>query len=117
MSNTIKIALEGIKVKAYHGVYEEEKIIGNTFEIDIYIEIENLLINDLLVNTVDYEEVNVLIVNEMKQRQDLLETVARNIINKIKTKWTIVQKVNIKIKKKNLPFTNKIENVMIELTQ
>jgi dihydroneopterin aldolase len=117
MSNTIKIALEGLKVKAFHGVYDEEKIIGNTFEIDIYIEVENVLLNDLLDRTVDYEEVNTLIVNEMKQRQDLLETVALNIINKIKIRWQIVQKVKIRIKKKNLPFTNKIKNVMIELTQ
>ena len=31
------IALEGMQFYAYHGVYDEEQIIGNNYVIDIYI--------------------------------------------------------------------------------
>jgi len=116
MGNTIKIALEGIIVHAKHGVYEEEKILGNIFEIDIYLEIVQTTFNDDLNQTVDYEKVHKIIVEQMRTPQHLLETVAQNIANRITSNWQKVKKVHLKIKKKNLPFSGKIKNVTIELS-
>ena len=32
-----QISLEGMRFYAYHGVYEEEQIIGNYYTVDVYI--------------------------------------------------------------------------------
>jgi dihydroneopterin aldolase len=80
----MKILFEEIKLFAYHGFYEEEQKSGHWFSIDLEVEIfENETLNDDLQNTFNYEIAYQICVNEMKQTQKLLETVAQNILAKI----------------------------------
>ena len=37
------IALEGMRFYAYHGYYEEERILGNEFILDVYVNTETIL--------------------------------------------------------------------------
>lgn len=95
-----KIALEGMKFYAYHGVYEEEQIIGNHFILDIFIE-TSYGNNDDLQDTINYETVYLVCQAEMKNRVRLLETLTENIIHSLKHQFNSIQEVTIKIKKLN----------------
>ncbi len=54
------IALEGMRFYAYHGYYEEERILGNEFILDVYVNTETPLIelvDDLHADLNELEEI------------------------------------------------------------
>ena len=53
------IALEGMRFFAYHGYYEEERILGNDFILDVYVNAETVLTkftDDLYADLDEVEE-------------------------------------------------------------
>ena len=54
------IALEGMRFFAYHGYYEEERILGNEFILDVYVNTETILtkfVDDLHADLDEVEEI------------------------------------------------------------
>lgn len=98
-----KIALEGMQFYAYHGVYEEEQIIGNNFMVDIYIETSYgaAAETDDIQDTLNYETVYLVIQTEMKKTVRLLETLIENIIHSLKYQFSSIQEVKLRIRKQN----------------
>ncbi len=98
-----KIALEGMKFYAYHGVYEEEQIIGNHFILDIYIETSygGAIEEDDIQHTINYETVYLVCQAQMKKTVRLLETLSENILYALKHQFNSIQNVTIRIKKLN----------------
>lgn len=84
--STIKIGIEGIRIFAYHGYYEEERRIGREFLLDIYIqmELDKVGTTDELSDTVNYEQVLAICKEEMEITSKLLEHVCIRIAKKIK---------------------------------
>lgn len=84
--NTSTIGIEGIRIFAYHGYYEEERSIGREFVIDIHIQMESdkAANTDELSDTVNYEEVLDICKEEMAITSKLLEHVCIRIAKKIK---------------------------------
>ncbi len=97
------IALEGMQFYAYHGVYEEEQIIGNTFEVDIYIttDFEKAIEEDNIHETINYETVYLICETEMRKKVKLLETLTENIISALKFQFVSIEEIRIKVSKKN----------------
>ena len=98
------IALEGMEFYAYHGVYEEEQIIGNNFVIDVYITTNyaKAVEEDDIFKTINYETVYLVVENVMRKKVKLLETLAEYIIFALKHQFNSIQEVNIKITKKSI---------------
>lgn len=98
------ITLKDLKFYAHHGVYEKEKIEGNTFIVDISIKVDTSLAekSDNIEDTLDYVEVYNRIDLEMNTPSNLLENVAFRINNSISQ---LVKKGKIKttIYKQNPP--------------
>ncbi len=96
-------ALEKLEFFAFHGIYAEEKTIGGKFTLDIWIEqdvpdeIEFKKINEVL----DYEKIYAIVKNEMNQPKDLIEEVAKNILDKIELQNADLVSIKIKITKHN----------------
>ena len=97
------IALEGMEFYAYHGVYEEEQIIGNNYVIDVYIttNYSMAIAEDDIFKTINYETVYLVVESVMRKNVKLLETLAEHIIFALKHQFNSIQEVNIKITKKN----------------
>ncbi|MDX1907837.1 MAG: dihydroneopterin aldolase [Bacteroidia bacterium] len=53
------IAIEGIRVQAPHGVYAHERVQGNTFVTDVYLQADTraAAASDRLEDTLDYQAV------------------------------------------------------------
>lgn len=111
-----KIKLKGLEFHAFHGVYEEEKVNGNTFIVDISVETDTSISekSDNISDTLDYVRVYELIKLEMDTPSNLLENVAFRINNSIST---LVKKGKIKttIYKQNPPIGGDCESTSVTL--
>jgi len=110
------VALKDVKCFALHGFYPEEQILGNHFVIDIETEFTPQGFDDELNQTVNYEDLNSIILEEMKNTQKLLETVLNNIISKVIKLYPFVETVNVSMKKLNPPMPGQIGHSFVKLT-
>lgn len=99
------IALEGMQFYAYHGFYEEERIIGNNYVVDVSVEaaVGKAGKSDALQDTLNYETIYLIVEREMQKPSHLLEHVVENIVSALKFQFTSIEKVNVKLKKLNPP--------------
>jgi dihydroneopterin aldolase len=110
------VALKDVKCFALHGYYPEEQLIGNHFVVDLETEFTPQGFDDELAQTVNYEDLNSIILEEMKHTQKLLETVLRNIISKIIELYPFVDLVQVSMKKLNPPMPGQIGHSFVKLT-
>jgi dihydroneopterin aldolase len=110
------VALKDVKCFALHGYYPEEQLIGNHFVVDLETEFTPQGFDDELAQTVNYEDLNSIILEEMKHTQKLLETVLRNIISKVIELYPFVDLVQVSMKKLNPPMPGQIGHSFVKLT-
>ncbi len=75
------IVIEGLKIFARHGVLEQERRVGNTFEVDLCLNFDatKAMASDAVGDTVNYARVIELVNEVMAVPSDLLEHVAARI--------------------------------------
>lgn len=110
------VALKDVKCFALHGYYPEEQLIGNHFVVDLETEFTPQGFDDELAQTVNYEDLNSIILEEMKHTQKLLETVLKNIISKVIELYPFVETVQVSMKKLNPPMPGQIGHSFVKLT-
>ncbi len=100
-----QIALEGMEFFAFHGYYDEEQKIGNKYGLDLYIEtdLSRAAVSDELQQTVNYEVLYALALEEMKLPARLLEHLGHRIIDRVYEHFPFVQSVKISVYKFNPP--------------
>jgi dihydroneopterin aldolase len=78
-------SIENAEFHAYHGLYPEEKLTGGTFIVNVHVVTERSDDDPLnqLDSVMDYEHLFTLIKETMDQREDLIETVATKLLNRI----------------------------------
>jgi len=110
------VALKDVKCFALHGYYPEEQLIGNHFVVDLETEFTPQGFDDELAQTVNYEDLNSIIREEMKHTQKLLETVLKNIISKVIELYPFVEMVNVSMKKLSPPMPGQIGHSFVKLS-
>ena len=75
------IIIEGLKIFARHGVLEQERRVGNVFELDIrlYFDAARAMESDNVEHTVNYARVIDIVNATMDQPSNLLEHAAARI--------------------------------------
>jgi len=113
-----KIYLSDMQFYAYHGCFEEEKVVGTHFSVDCTLEIncKEAAKQDDLSQTVNYQDVYSLIANEMKQPSSLLEHIAYRLIKRLHSQFSDAAKISVCIHKLNPPLGGKIGKVSVELS-
>ncbi len=111
------ISIEGMEFHAYHGCFEEEQLIGNTFMVDIHMETDTIAAehSDKLEETVNYADVFQLVKEEMAVNSKLLEHVGRRIMDAILEKYPQVDIIEMKISKLNPPVGGKVHAVSVTM--
>ncbi|HLY69490.1 MAG TPA: dihydroneopterin aldolase [Puia sp.] len=100
----ITIHLHEIIVFAHHGIYDEEKISGNKFEVNLDVSFDSKKNKfDSIKDTVDYEILNVIVKECMKVPTPLLEKVCGMIIKKVKNHYPFIAEINISVFKLQPP--------------
>lgn len=95
----LTVSLHGIKINALHGLYPEEHILGNTFEIDIDIWLPDTLPWPFA----DYTLIRQTVSDIFQQPGQLLETFAYNIHTALKSNFPIAQKIKVAVRKLHPP--------------
>ncbi len=86
-----QILINGLKIHAHHGVLEQERRVGNTFVVDLVLDVpdtEKAEHTDNLADTINYAEVIALVQDVMSEPKNLLERVAGAIILRLKAAYS-----------------------------
>jgi len=114
------IYLNDLIFNGFHGVYPSEKKIGNTFKLDLRIQLTPTTKTiDQLEQTIDYVQVYALIQKIMAVPTPLLETIVINIADQILAAHPMAESVYVKITKQQLsvPYFQGTTAVDIERTR
>ncbi|MGF6906436.1 2-amino-4-hydroxy-6-hydroxymethyldihydropteridine diphosphokinase [Fusobacterium sp. PH5-44] len=115
-----KISINNLEFIGYHGVFPEEKKLGQKFlvSIEMFLSTREAAITGDLKKSVHYGEVAKDIKNIFLEKSyDLLETCAENIGKIILQKYLLVQEIKISVKKPWAPIQMNFENVSVEITR
>ncbi|MCX8480202.1 MAG: dihydroneopterin aldolase [Chitinophagales bacterium] len=114
-TNKVLIEVRGVRVKANHGWYEEERVNGNDFEVDICLTLKNnhgKNTADELNNTLNYEQVYAIILEEMAITSKLLEEVLTRMEARIRS-FESVEAGEIRLCKLNPALLAQAEKVCV----
>ncbi len=95
------IAIEGIEIFAYHGVYQVEKEAGNRFFVDLFLETDltRAASSDQLTDTVDYHAVYKLVLAHMEPPANLLETLVYRIGPDLLAQFPMLATARVRVRK------------------
>jgi len=109
------IRLNKMKFYAFHGVMEHEQKTGNTFIVDLklYVDLSKASETDELSDTVNYAEIYHIVKTEMGISSKLLEHVAGRILRKIKSKFSVIEMIEICLTKESPPVGGEIGSAAV----
>lgn len=112
-----KIILSGMEFYAHHGCFEEEKIVGTRFKVDVVLhcDVTEAAIHDDLTKTVNYQEVHGVVKQVMQKPANILEHLAYKIIQDIRRCFPIVTHCEATVYKLNPSIGGKTDWVAVEI--
>ncbi|MEI8075398.1 MAG: dihydroneopterin aldolase [Bacteroidota bacterium] len=112
----IKIHLDQLEFFAYHGLFEEERMLGSEFLVDICIHYQpSQKIIRSINETIDYTVVYDLLEQRMKIPTNLLETIATEFCHQLMDTFPTIQMVEFGIKKLNPPIQKLVGSVGVSI--
>ena len=113
------IRIEQMEFYSYHGHYEEERIVGNRFIVDLEMETDCTAASesDNLKDALNYQKAYELVRDEMKKKSFLLEHLAKRILDTLFRNFDNLERAEIKVAKLNPPMGGKIKAVSVSLTR
>jgi 7,8-dihydroneopterin aldolase/epimerase/oxygenase len=111
------LVLNDMQFHAFHGVHKQEQKIGNTYFVDLKIggDFKKACQTDQIEDALDYGSVFYEIQEEMKNSCRLIEHLAENICKRLRSRFTEIQSLEIKVTKQNPPLHGQLESVSIIL--
>ena len=109
------IKLTNIRTFSFHGCLEEEAKIGSNYSVNMTIKtnLQPSAKTDELTDTVDYVDLNRIVIEEMAIRAKLLEHVAKRIMDRVLKELLMVTKIEVEVTKLNPPIGGDVEGVTI----
>lgn len=110
--NTFTIQLEACEFYAYHGIYPQERALGNTFWVDIAVEVDSSIFEKSydLASTIDYEKLYQIAKARMSQPTPLLESIAVWMADDIAVLYPNALCIEIQISKNKPPIGGDCRN-------
>lgn len=115
-----KIYLSNMRFYGYHGVFPEEKKLGQRFAVDLILEadLREAGKNDDLGLTVNYAEAYELTKRIVEgEPYQLVEAVAERIAEEVLASFSLVQQCKVKVIKPDPPIHGHYDAVAIEITR
>ena len=97
------IHLNNLKFYSYHGIHEEERIVGSEYLVNAAVVFggEEKIVS--LHQTVNYVSIFRIIKEHMDEPTPLLETLAQSIVEQIKEMDNQLKSISVRIEKMNPP--------------
>lgn len=112
------IFLKNLRFHAYHGVMEQERVVGNDYVVNVRMEVpvDEALKSDRVEDTVSYAEVFEIVRREMAVPSQLIEHVAGRMAHALEEVFPQTESVTITIIKVNPPMGADSDGAGVELT-
>ncbi len=81
-----RITIEGLRLRAYHGVAEQERRVGNDFEVSMWMDVpmsDMAAMDDCLDHTINYARLVEIVKEQMARPSALIEHAAGRIARAI----------------------------------
>lgn len=102
------ILVEGLRIRANHGVMPQENLVGNIFEISLRLSYPPALDgmnDDLIIHTLNYATVVDIVKKVMATSSQLLENVAGRIYSELTDAFPMIDGGEITVKKLSPPIS------------
>ena len=100
----LSIHLKDLVFNSHHGLYEEEKILGNNFIVNVHVHyLPDASMVTQLDQAVNYETIFAVVHKRMLQPTLLLETIVMDLCNSIMETFEMVHGVFVSVEKTNPP--------------
>lgn len=115
-SSAFIIHLSGMRFFAYHGLYEEEKLKGNEFEMNVslsFVQPDTAISH--ISHTINYAAVYEIIQQEMATPHELLETFLQQLAEVLKSAFPQITDIDMTLYKLTAPIKNLSGRVGVQL--
>ena len=115
MKATVKV--ENLKIYAFHGCMEEEKVIGSDYIVNIcaICSVGEKAFEDEIGGTVDYVDLARIAKREMSVRSKLLEAVVNRIITCCFNEISVLEQISVTVSKINPPINADVASVSVSM--
>ena len=115
MKATVKV--ENLKIYAFHGCMEEEKVIGSDYVVNIcaICSVGKKAFDDEIGGTVDYVDLARIAKREMSVRSKLLEAVVNRIITCCFNEISALDQISVSVSKLNPPINADVDSVSVTI--
>ena len=113
-----KIYIRDLEFIGYHGVFEEEKKLGQKFfvSLELTTSLREAGLNDDITKTTHYGEVSESVKKIFFQKKyDLIETLAEDIAREILLNYPLISELKLEIKKPWAPVGIPLKDVSVEI--
>ncbi len=113
------IELRGMSFHANHGCYAEEKITGNTFEVDLRLRPYQTQApeTDRIQDALNYQEAYNIVAEQIALTSNLLEHVAQRILTALFAHYSILEWAEVSVAKLAPAMGGKISRVQVTMEQ
>ena len=103
-------------VHGFHGCHPMERKTGGDFEVDVHVDTDfsRAAASEKLADTIDYVELMDIIEDRMKERCDLIETVAMKIATAVRDRYSHVMRIEVCVRKLHPPVKQKVDHVSVK---
>ena len=111
------IYLRNLRFHAYHGVMEQERIVGNGYVVNLRAKysVEQAMVTDDIYDTLNYANMFEVISQEMSVPSNLIERVAYRIGDRLFRKFPRIEAIDIDVRKLNPPIAADSDGAGVEL--
>jgi 7,8-dihydroneopterin aldolase/epimerase/oxygenase len=117
---TDRVFITGLMLHAYHGVMPHEGKVGQTFSIDLVLEVDLSAAarSDTVTDTVSYDKVVACASKAfLRQRFRLIEAAAGSVADAVLAEFSRVRNVAVTIHKPHAPIAATFTDVGVTLTR
>jgi len=113
------IHLEDMEFYGYHGCFREEQIVGNKFVVNLELETDmtKAADSDMIDDALNYQIAYRIVKEEMEVRSNLLEHIAKRILDKLHIELTTLNIAKVRISKMNPPMGGKMKSVSVTMSR
>lgn len=113
------LTLKGLSYQAKHGYYEQERMEGNAFEVDVifHASLKDAAKMDDLGKTVDYQKAERIVRAVMDGPPlKLIESLTHQIGERIFDEFDILSKLEVRVRKLNPPLSTNTKYSEVRMT-
>ena len=112
-----RIYLKNVRFHAYHGVLQQERIVGNDYVVNLVVDYDftSAMETDELSATINYPELYEIIKEEMAIPSKLLEHVVGRIGKRVFSEYSAIRQIQLAITKENPPFGADCDGAGVEV--